>query len=140
MYKIQGSHSELRAYDSTVVAWRAVAEGPSRFVGCFGLLRPHFTGIRSPSISKPLAHACAAVSATARSLKLINAHLNRYRRQYCEIPEEKLTHLVFSTCTTDLSCVAWMLGRDCSTSVRMLSSVEVGGREERKSDVWSNCK
>jgi hypothetical protein len=37
--------------------------------------RPHFTLIMVPSMSKPLAHACAASSAAARSLKFTNAHL-----------------------------------------------------------------
>jgi len=48
---------------------------------CFGLLRPHLTVIRSPSTSSPLAHACAAVSATARSLKLTKAHLGHGQDQ-----------------------------------------------------------
>lgn len=48
---------------------------------CFGLLRPHLTVIRSPSTSTPLAHACAAISATARSLKLTKAHLGHRQDQ-----------------------------------------------------------
>lgn len=40
------------------------------------LLRPHFTPSTSPSISRPFAHACAAVSADVRSTKLTNAHLD----------------------------------------------------------------
>lgn len=39
------------------------------------LLLPHRTASRSPSMSSPFAHACAAVSAVARSLKFTNAHL-----------------------------------------------------------------
>lgn len=38
--------------------------------------RPHLTDIRSPSISSPCAHASAARSADARSLKLTKAHLH----------------------------------------------------------------
>lgn len=47
-----------------------------------------------------------------------------------------MTYLVFSTWTTDLSCVGWILGRDLRTWVRMLSSVDVAGREDKNSDVW----
>ena len=43
--------------------------------GAAVLLRPHRTPSRSPSISSPFAHACAALSAEARSLKLMNAQL-----------------------------------------------------------------
>ena len=39
------------------------------------LPRPHLIVTFSPSISNPLAQACAAISAAARSLKLTNAHL-----------------------------------------------------------------
>jgi len=39
-------------------------------------LRPHFTATRWSSISSPFAHASAARSAVARSLKLTNAHLS----------------------------------------------------------------
>lgn len=39
------------------------------------LPRPHFIDTLSPEMSRPLAHASAALSADARSLKLTKAHL-----------------------------------------------------------------
>lgn len=71
----QSGRNHEWCYETTVVLWFA-AEGKAEFTGCLGLLRPHFTVISSPSISKPWDQAWAAVSATARSLKLTNAHLS----------------------------------------------------------------
>ena len=83
------------------------------------LLRPHFTFTRSPSKSRPAAHACAASSADARSVKFTNAHRD------------------FATCTTDLILEGSREGRDVATRVRIVSSVAVVGREERKRDIWA---
>lgn len=47
----------------------------------------------------------------------------------------KATNLVFSTCTTDFSWVGWILGSDLRTWVRMLSSVDVEGREDKNREV-----
>lgn len=44
------------------------------------LLRPQRTPRRSPSMSRPFAHASAACSADVRSLKLTNAHLRHKKR------------------------------------------------------------
>ena len=86
------------------------------------LLRPHLTFTRSPSKSRPAAHACAASSADARSVKFTNAHRD------------------FATCTTDFILEGSREGRDVATRVRIVSSVADVGREERKSDVFSNRK
>jgi hypothetical protein len=71
---MRSKQDTVKHYDSTAALGVAV-EGPLRLDACFGRLRPHFTATRSPSISSPFAHACAAVSATARSLKFMKAHL-----------------------------------------------------------------
>jgi hypothetical protein len=66
-----------RGHYEVTGATAAVDEPPAAFpaVAFAFLLRPHLTPTRSPSISSPLAQACAACSAEARSLKLTNAHL-----------------------------------------------------------------
>lgn len=73
-------------------------EGPEAFAGCLGLLRPHLTATRSPSISRPFAQARAAVSATARSLKLTKAHLTEHSKYWIAYQlDSPSTYLVFST-------------------------------------------
>lgn len=72
--KIHSIRIKIHPYADT-----AAGEGSEEnaATGRFALLRPHFTETRSPSKSKPFAHASAARSAEGRSVKLIKAHLNK---------------------------------------------------------------
>jgi hypothetical protein len=63
-------------YAGTSTAWGAWGALPLA-----GLLLPHRTPTLSPSTSSPDAHACAASSADARSLKFTKAHLDELRER-----------------------------------------------------------
>lgn len=76
MYKkLRSGNHDAEAF--TLIAWVEEDEEDEAAGGFLGLLRPHFTEAVCPSISTPFAHAWAACSADARSLKLTKAHLNR---------------------------------------------------------------
>ena len=73
-------YTTLNVQTSNQCHYAGIVDGDA-FVLIVGALfavfpRPHLMVTFSPSISNPFAHACAAVSADDRSLKLTNAHLN----------------------------------------------------------------
>jgi hypothetical protein len=88
-------------------------------------------------MSNPFAHASAARSADARSLKLTNAHL------VAQLLGTTLTrldtmciYLDFATWTIERKDVGSTPVNDLMTRVRMVSSVADAGKEERNSDIW----
>lgn len=54
--------------------------------------------------------------------------------------QESVTNFVLATWTMDLRFVGCMAGKDWRTRVRMLCSVEEGGNEERKREVWIDAE
>lgn len=106
---------------------------------CAGLLRPQRTLIVSPSTSRPFAHAPAANSAVARSLKLTNAHLSQREHKTTESIAEK-TDLDFATYTIDLIWEGSTEGSDFTTRVRTDSSVAEAGRDVRNNDIWRESR